>query len=72
MSLVLWLILMLVYSPIIGWGFFGFGASSSELPVDHPLHLGAPLKYMMVTLVVHLVYGMIVGWANRRWLVFKD
>lgn len=72
LSVVLWLILMLVYSPIIGWGLFGFGASASELPVDHPRHLGAPLKYIYVTLFVHLVYGMIVGWTNRRWLVFKD
>jgi hypothetical protein len=36
LALGLWLILMIVYSPIIGWGMFGLGAASQLAP-DHPL-----------------------------------
>lgn len=25
----------------------------------------------MNTLIIHLVYGVIVGWTNKRWLDFK-
>lgn len=71
LSVVLWLIMMVVYSPIIGWGVFGLGASAHELPPDAPLHLGPALRYAMTTLIIHLVYGIIVGWTNKRWLHFK-
>jgi len=71
-GMILWLIMMLVYSPIIGWGFFGFGDSVASLPSDEPLALGAPLKYIMVTLFVHLIYGIVIGWTNKRWLVFDN
>lgn len=68
LSVLLWLILMVVYSPIIGWGVFGFGASAGELAVDAPLYLGSAIKYSVMTLLLHLVYGAIIGWLNPAWV----
>jgi hypothetical protein len=65
----LWLFMMLVYSPIIGWGVFGIGGPGHALPADHALHLGVPVKYVASTAVLHLVYGAVVGWGNARWTV---
>lgn len=67
MSVVMWLILMVVYAPFIGWGFFGFGGPAHGLPADHPLHLGNPVKFMVVTLVMHLIYAVVLGWAVKSW-----
>lgn len=68
LSLVVWVIMMAVYSPIIGWGFFGFGGSGSELPADHPLHLGSSAKYLLFTLFNHIIYGAVIGIINPIWL----
>ena len=65
LGVVLWLIMMLVASPMIGWGIFGI-ADTSNLP--EALQLGSPAKYIIATLVLHLIYGGIVGWANPAWL----
>ncbi len=65
---VLWLVMMLVYSPIIGWGFFGFGASAAALPAASPLHLAAGPKYLVATLVLHALYGVTIGLLGRLWL----
>lgn len=64
----LWLILMIVYSPIIGWGIFGSGGSGHGLSPDHPLYLGSSIKYLVATLVLHVVYGWIVGGLNS-WIL---
>lgn len=69
MALGLWLVMMLVYSPIIGWGPFGFG-NADELASSHPLYLEAGSKYLIVTLVLHLIYGSIIGWLNPLWIKF--
>lgn len=62
-----WLILMqLVFSPIIGWGIFGTNAGS--LPADAPLALTSTAKYLVVTLVLHIVYGLLNGWLIPRWV----
>jgi hypothetical protein len=66
----LWLFMMLVYSPIIGWGVFGFGGSGHELAADNPLHLGSPIKYIVATLILHLLYGWIIGGLNPAWIQF--
>lgn len=65
LSLGLWLLMMLVHSPIIGWGFFGFGADATGI-----LELGSAPKYLLLTLVLHLIYGVIIGWVNSKWVVF--
>jgi len=66
----LWLFMMIVYSPIIGWGFFGFGTASSLDP-SAPLYLEAGAKYMIITLVLHLIYGTIIRWGNASWIDHK-
>lgn len=68
----LWLLMMVAYSPIIGWGFFGVGGASHELAASDPLYLGTPVKYVVATLVLHLIYGSIIGGLNPVWIDFKD
>lgn len=63
----LWLFMMFVYSPLIGWGFFGNGYAH-YLPADHPLYLEGTLLYVIITLAVHLVYGWVLGYLCSRWL----
>lgn len=68
LAVVLWLFMMLVYSPLIGWGFFGYGYAH-HLPADHPLYLGNQLGlYILMTLLVHLIYGWVLGYLSSRWL----
>lgn len=64
----LWLLMMVVYSPVIGWGFFGFGGSGHELAPSNPLYLGSAVKYLVATLVLHIIYGSIIGWLNPLWI----
>lgn len=63
----LWLFMMLVHSPMIGWGVFGT-ADTSGLP--EVLQLGSTVKYVVATLVLHLVYGIIIGTVNPWWVQF--
>ena len=65
----LWLFMMLVYSPIIGWGVFGVGAGYEA---GSMLHLGSPIKYIVATLVLHLIYGGIIGGLNPTWIQFGE
>lgn len=67
LSIALWLFMMLVLSPIIGWGFFGFGGTKADNPM---LALGSSAKYVLITLVLHLLYGLVVGWMNGNWVEF--
>lgn len=61
-----WLILMqLVYSPMIGWGVFGMNAGS--LPADAPLALTSTVKYLVMTLVLHIAFGLLNGWLIPKW-----
>lgn len=46
----LWLLMQLVVLPLLGWGLFGTGVT--------PAIAGA-------TLVLHLVYGFVLGWGLR-------
>ena len=65
--IVQWLILMqLVFSPIIGWGILGLKAGS--LPPDAPLALSSTGKYIVMTLVLHVVYGVLNGWLIPKWV----
>lgn len=69
LALALWAFMMVVYSPIIGWGFFGFGGANHALDPSHPLYLGSGVKYVVVTFVLHLIYGGIIGSGNAAWTV---
>ena len=62
-----WLLLMVVYAPVIGWGVFGFGGPAHNLAADAPLYLGNPVKFVVLTLVLHAVYGALNGWLIPRW-----
>ncbi len=66
LALGLWLFMMVVYSPIIGWGFFGFGGT--EYAQDTKLYLEPGPKYLIATLVLHLIYGSIIGYFNPLWI----
>ena len=69
LALALWAFMMIVYSPIIGWGVFGFGGANHALAPSHPLYLGSGVKYVVATLVLHLIYGGIIGGGNAAWTV---
>jgi hypothetical protein len=69
MAMALWLFMMAVYSPIIGWGFFGFGGPNHALTPDAALYLGSGVKYVVATLLLHLIYGAVIGKGNEAWTV---
>jgi hypothetical protein len=69
LALILWLVMMIAYSPMIGWGLFGFGSAGASLPPDNPLYLAPGPKYLIATLFLHLIYGAIIGWLNPLWLL---
>lgn len=64
----LWLFMMLAYSPMIGWGVFGFGGAGHTLDPTAPLYLGSPVKYLGATLVLHAIYGTIIGGLIPTWV----
>ncbi len=65
--IVQWLLLMqLVYSPIIGWGVFGSAAGS--LMPETPLALTSQAKYVVLTFLLHVIYGMLNGWLIPLWV----
>lgn len=68
LAVVLWLVMMVVYSPLIGWGVFGFGGAGHQLAPSAPLYLGSPVKYVVATLVLHLIYGSIIGGLTPAWI----
>lgn len=71
LATVLWLVLMVVYSPLMGWGFFGVDGGGHQLAATDPLYLGSPAKYILTTLILHGLYGAIIGWLNPAWIEFK-
>lgn len=71
LSVILWIFMMIVYSPLIGWGIFGFGYAY-HLAHNHPLYLANSLSYVVITLALHLIYGFTLGYLNSRWLAFRQ
>jgi hypothetical protein len=61
----LWLFMMVVLSPLIGWGVFGSAAGA--IPSSEPLALSSTLKYVVMTGILHVVYGAVVGGLVPRW-----
>lgn len=68
LATILWLFLMIVYSPLIGWGFFGFGDASSLDP-SAPLYLEEGPKFLIGSYIIHLIYGAIIGLGNKFWAI---
>lgn len=66
LGLFLWFLLMVFYSPFMGWGFFGYG-NAHELDPNDPLYLAKGPDYMMIMLGLHLFYGWMIGWLNPLW-----
>ncbi|MDX1642538.1 MAG: hypothetical protein R3220_12620 [Balneolaceae bacterium] len=62
---VLWLFMMIVYSPVIGWGLFGFG-DAKLLDPGHPLYLSTTTGYLLITFTVHMAYGFVLGLLTSR------
>lgn len=69
LAVVLWLGMMLVLSPILGWGLFGW-TGTPERPADAKLFLRGGMAYPAVTLLLHVLYGLVIGFLNRRWVRF--
>lgn len=67
----LWLFAMLVMSPLIGWGAFGYGGGQ-EVPLDHALHLDPGPRYAAITLALALLYGLLIGLGNALWCSFPQ
>lgn len=65
-AMVLWLVMMLVFSPIMGWGFFGLG-EAHLLPPNDPMYLAEGYGYALITFSLHLVYGIMIGSLNALW-----
>lgn len=68
---VLWLFMMLVYSPVIGWGIFGFG-NAILLQVNHPLYLSSTIGYILFTFSLHIIYGVALGSLTSYFLQSKQ
>lgn len=64
LSLVMWLIMQLIMAPLIGWGLFGSDAGHLD---GNALALGPTPKYLMVTIVFHLIYGLVLGLMAKRY-----
>lgn len=62
----LWLFMMLVLSPLIGWGIFGTAAGSQ--PADSALYLASTPKYVVMTFLLHVLYGAVVGGLDGLWV----
>lgn len=69
LAVVLWLAMMLVLSPMLGWGAFGW-AGTPGLSPDADLYLRGGATYPAVTLLLHVLYGLVIGFLNRRWVQF--
>jgi len=68
-AIVIWLIMMLAFSPIIGWGVFGIEAGQGD--PSGPLYLASTARYIVSTFIMHLIYGVIIGWLNTWWISFE-
>ncbi len=64
---VLWVFMMLVYSPVIGWGFLGIG-NAVLLDTNHPLYISTIPGYIALTFVLHIIYGLVLGLLTSRYL----
>ncbi len=67
LGLALWLFLMVVYGPFLGWGFFGFhGAEASLTEAQKLMVFESPWGYMFATFGIHVIYGLFAGLLNKH------
>lgn len=65
LAAIMWIVMQLVFAPLIGWGAFGTAAPIE--PGGGVAALESTRKYIVATLVLHLIYGLFVGLGNRMW-----
>ncbi len=65
-GIALWLILQVVVAPVIGWGFFG--TNSGTTTATSPFELTSTWKFIFYTFIFYVIYGLIIGICNSRWL----
>jgi hypothetical protein len=70
LGLALWLLLMIVYAPLLDWGLFG-RLTPAGLSPQAPLYHVPGTAFVLTTLAAHLVYGGLVGWLNPLWVEFQ-
>jgi hypothetical protein len=46
----------------------GVGGSGKTLAATNPLYLGSMVKYIVATLLLHLIYRAIIGGLNPSWI----
>lgn len=64
----LWIIMMVAVSPIVDWGVFGTG-DAHFLKESDPLYLRPGWAYPVGTLILHILYGAVVGLLNVKWAI---
>ena len=64
LAIAMWLIMMFVLSPIIGWGVFGTHSGT----IDGALALSSTPKYILSTLILHVIYGLSIGLIQKAWI----
>lgn len=62
----LWLLMMLALSPIVGWGVFGVG-DAGFLDKTDIFYLEPGWAYPLITLLLHLIYGLVCGVLITKW-----
>jgi hypothetical protein len=68
LAIAMWLIMMFVLSPIIGWGILGTNAGT----IDGALALSSTPKYIISTLILHIIYGLTIGLIQKAWINNKS
>ena len=63
---IMWLAMMLIVSPLIGWGFFGLGAVMHT--TLNPLYVAASGWYPAFTFLQHMLFGVIAGGFASAWI----
>ena len=68
LGLLMWLTLMLAATPLIGWGMFGTRAADYARVPDDPLYLRSMPGFLVLTLLLNLLQGAMIGWLSKRWI----
>tara|TARA_B100001971_G_scaffold111191_1_gene102203 strand:+ start:148534 stop:149091 length:558 start_codon:yes stop_codon:yes gene_type:complete len=69
MSAILWLSLMLLLAPAVGWGFFGVQGNSVIDP-SAMNYIAPGNTFAVITFFAHLIYGLIIGYLLPRVAVY--
>lgn len=62
----LFVISMLAFHPLAGWGFFGQG-SAWQMGPRHPQFLQPGPSPILFSLTLHLIWASVIGYVDRHW-----